>query len=60
MCFYQWGYDTMFVAYLADQYAFYQFNFREETFKTSKNFNDGLYAFKWKTEGYSNDWDPNI
>ena len=60
MCFYQWRHDTMFIAYLGHNYAFYQFNFQEETFKTSKNFNYGLHAFKWKTDGYSHEGDHNI
>ena len=60
MCFYQWRHDTMFIAYLGHNYAFYQFNFQEETFKTSKLINHGIHAFKWKTDGYSHEGDHNI
>ena len=60
MCFYQWRHDTMFIAYLGHYIAFYQFNFQEETFKTNTIFNHGLHAFKWKTDGYMNDLDPNM
>ena len=58
MCFYQWHYRTMFVAYLGEQYEFYEFNFQEETFKTSKLINHGIHAFKWKTDGYNYERDP--
>ena len=60
MCYLQYRYHTMFVAYLGDLYNFYEFNYYDEIFITNKTINHGLHAFKWKTEGYDYSWDSNV
>ena len=59
MCNYQWGPDSMFIAYLGGKYGFYQYNFQEETFTTKTMFDDGIYAFILKSEGWNNESYPN-
>ena len=57
MCYYQNLHDVLFVAYLGNEYHFYQFNFQEESFRTNKQVYNGIYAFKWKSSGYDSYWD---